>query len=170
MSYGNLLGMALLVVAAWGQTVPNPSPAEETHYPRVIHADLPLYPALGWALQLTGTVEIQVVVEKGAVVNAEVKSVVLGPTRDRLNEEGKKKVGSYLSDPALANLKTWQFQQEDSGIFTVRYIYRIEGEPTLVSGNPNVELDLPLLVKITARPLKLVCMDCGANISGSPVR
>jgi len=158
MSCGKLLGMILLVTVAWGQTAPNQNPAETT-YPRIIHADIPLYPALAWALQLTGTVEIQVVVQKGAVVNAEVKSVVLGPTKYVLNDEGKKKVGLYLSNPALANVKTWQFQQEDdSATFSVEYVYRIEGEPTPVSGNPIVELDLPRLVTVTARPLKLVAL------------
>jgi hypothetical protein len=83
------------------------------------------------ALQLTGTVEIQVMVEKGVVVNAEVKSVNLGPTRDALDEEGKKKVSLYFSNSALSNIKTWQFQWEDDpATFSVQYAYRIEGEPT----------------------------------------
>lgn len=159
MSYGKLLGMVLLAATAWGQTTPTTNPAETTRYPRVIRADIPLYPPFAWALQLTGTVEIQVMVEKGAVVNAEVKSVTLGPKRDVLNEEGKKKVGLYLSNPALANVKTWQFQREDApATFSVQYVYRIEGEPAEVSGNPTVELDLPRLVKVTSRPLKLVAL------------
>jgi hypothetical protein len=156
MSYGKLLSMILLVATAWGQTTRTPNPAETTRYPQVIRADVPLYPPIAWALQLTGTVEIQVVVEKGAVVKADIKSVNLGPTRDALNEEGKKKVGLYLSNSALANLKTWQFRREDDpATFSVQYVYRIEGEPTEVSGNPIVELDLPRLVKVTSRPSSL---------------
>jgi len=106
-------------------------------------------------------------VEKGAVVNADVKSVNLGLTRDALNEEGKKKVGLYLSNSALANIKTWQFQREDDpATFSVQYAYRIEGEPTEVSGNPTVELDLPRLVKVTSRPHKHVALP----ELGSPLR
>jgi len=154
MSHCELLGMILLTATAWGQTHSTPTAVEAAHYPQVRHAEVPLYPPLAWAAKWTGTVEIQVVVESGAVVNAEVTSVVLGPTKEVLTEEGKKKVGLYLSNPALANVKTWQFEQQDRTTFPVRYVYRIEGEPTHIAENPTVELDLPLLVRVTARPLK----------------
>ena len=138
-----------------GQANQRSNPVEAIHYPRVIHAEVPLYPPIAWAANWTGAVEIQVTVERGSVVSADVKSVVLGPTRDRLTDEGKQKRGLYLSDPALANVKLWQFQDEDSGTFTVTYVYRIEGDPTPESGNPTVELKLPNRVTITARPIEL---------------
>jgi len=86
-----------------------------------------------------------------------------------LNEEGKKKVGSYLSNPSLANVKTWQFQSEDRTTFLVTYVYKIEGEQTPLPENPKVELDLPRLVAVTGKPFKPYCSDCGADISGTPV-
>jgi hypothetical protein len=136
---------------------------------RVIGGQIPLYPPLARVLGLTGTVEIQVLVDKGAILNAEVKSVALGPTKTVLNEEGKKKVGLFLSTPALENVKTWEFQREDRSTFLVKYIYQIGGEPTTDGDNPIVELDLPLVVRITSRPLKPICHDCGANNMGKVV-
>jgi hypothetical protein len=47
----------------------------------------------------------------------------------------------------------------------VKYVYLIEGEPTTVNENPKVELNLPDLVKVTARPIKPTCNDCGASPS-----
>jgi len=163
-----LIGVFLLAVSAFGQSTAD-TPA--THYPNLIHAEVPLYPPIARAAHITGTVDIQVTVEKGALVDAQVKSVVLGPSNDRvvLNDEGKKKVGLYLSNPSLANVKTWQFQPEDRTAFLVTYVYKIEGEETPLPEAPKVELDLPRLVTITARPLKPTCFDCGADISGTPV-
>jgi hypothetical protein len=166
-----VIGVFLLAASAFGQSTADTPATQATHYPNLIHAELPLYPPIARAAHITGTVEIQVVVEKGAVVDAQVKSVVLDPSNDRvvLNDEGRKKVGLYLSNPSLANLKTWQFQSEDRTIFLVTYIYKIEGEQTQLSEDPKIELDLPRLVKVTAKPVKLYCSDCGADISGKPV-
>jgi hypothetical protein len=154
----------LLAATTWSQTSAPSSATEVAHYPQLIHADLPLYPPLARTLHVTGTVEIQVVIEKGAVVNAQVNSVVLtawnGPA---LTDEDKKKVGNYLSDPSITNIKTWRFNLEDRVTFPVKYVYSIEGDPTTVSENPRVELDLPLLVKVTARPFKPICHDCSSS-------
>ena len=159
MSTRILLGVILLTSAAW-QATPNQKAAKD-HYPQLIHAEVPLYPSIARAAHITGTVEIQVVVEKGAVTDAEVKSVVIESHNGSvLNDEGTKKVGAYLSNPSLANLKTWQFQSGDRATFMVTYIFRIEGQETSLPENPQVELDLPLFVKITARPFKPTCNDC----------
>jgi hypothetical protein len=123
---------------------------------------------------ISGTVEIQVTVEKGAVVDGEVKSVdiqIADPARRAVyDEEAKMKAGQSLSNPSLANVKTWQFQSEDRATFLVRYIYRIEGDPTPLPENPRIELDLPRVVTVIARPFKPGCSDCGAeNHSGGGV-
>jgi len=159
-------------VTALGQASPKPSAAEEVHYPQVTHADVPLYPPIARAAHITGTVEIQIVVEKGAVVDAKLKAVAIDASINgaMLNDEGKKKVGPYLSSSALANVKTWQFDSSDRTTFAVKYVYCIAGEATSLPESPTVELDLPLLVKVTSRPLKPSCMDCGVDIGGTPVR
>jgi len=108
------------------------------HYPRLIRAELPLYPPLAWTAHIGGTVSIQVRVEKGSVVDAQIKS-------------GN---SLWLSTPALANVRSWQFDPGDHAEFLVSYVYQIEGTQTPLPENPKVELDLPCLVKITARPFK----------------
>ena len=159
MSTRILLGVILLTSATW-QATPNQKVAED-HYPQLIRAEVPMYPPLARAAHVTGIVEIQVVVEKGAITDAEVKSVVIESHNGSvLNDEGTKKVGAYLSNPSLANLKTWQFQSEDRATFVVTYIFQIQGQETSLPENPKVELDLPLFVKVTARPFKPTCSDC----------
>jgi hypothetical protein len=138
------------------------------HYPALVRAELPLYPPIARLVHLTGTVEIQVAVDKGSVVNAEVNSVTISSSNGPpLTDEGKKKLGLYLSVPSLSNLKTWQFQTGDRKEFIVKYEYRIEGEPTATLDTPRVDFNFPV-VKITASPIKPTCFDCGANIGGEP--
>jgi hypothetical protein len=167
-----LLSVVLLLAgSAYAQATVQIPATEPAHYPRLIRGDLPLYPPVARSAHISGTIEIQVTVEKGAVVDAEVKSVdirIADPARRAVyDEEAKMKAGQSLSNPSLANVKTWQFQSEDSATFLVRYIYRIEGGPTPLPENPRIELDLPRVVTVIARPFKPGCSDCGAeNHSG----
>jgi hypothetical protein len=144
-------------------------PSEAKHYPRLTRAELPLYPSLARTAHISGKIEVQVTVEKGSVVEAQIKSTEIeidDPQNHAIYDSSAKKAASrYLSDPSLANIKTWQFEPEDPTTFLVTYIYEIEGEQTPLPENPKVELDLPRLVKITARPFKPTCNDCTA---GSP--
>jgi hypothetical protein len=162
-----LLGMALLTVTAWGQQTPNQKATEKQHYPRLIHAELPLYPPLALSAHISGTVEIQVGVVDGGVVDAHIKSVEIQITDPQnhavYDDQAKSKVGPYLSNPSLANVKTWQFQPEGRADFVVRYVYQIVGDQTSLPENPKVELDLPVLVKVTAKPFKPTCDDCGSS-------
>ena len=115
------------------------SDAQQTaHYPKLIHAEMPLYPQLARTAHISGTVEILVTVERGAVVETEVKS----------------SSSPHLTRPSIVNIKTWQFESEDRTRFLVKYVYEIKGKQTPVPENPRLELDLPRLVKIIARPFK----------------
>jgi hypothetical protein len=137
--------MVVVALVAWAQS---------EHYPLISHADLPLYPPLARALKLSGTVEIQLVIAKGIVTYAQVKSVVIDCHNCApLTVEGKKKVGEYLSLPSLANIRNWHFDSDEDATFVVRYVYRIEGAETERSENPDVEVNLPL-INVTAKPLK----------------
>jgi hypothetical protein len=124
-----------------------------------------LYPPLARTAHVSGKVEIQLTVEKGAVVDAKIKSTeieIADSQKDTVYDSAAKKAaGKYLSDPSLANVKTWQFDPQGQAALTVTFIYRIQGQPTPQPENPRVELDLPLLVKITAKPFKPTCNDCG---------
>jgi len=109
-----------------------------THYPRLIRAELPLYPSVAWTANISGTVEVLVTVERGTVVDVKVRSAII----------------PYLTNPTVANVKAWQFGSEDSATFLVKYVYEIKGKQTQQPENPRLVLDLPRLVRITARPFK----------------
>lgn len=143
---------ALAVVCVFAMALA--SLAQSEHFPLIYHADLPSYPPLARALNLTGTVEIQLVIAKGIVADAQVKSVMIDCRNcTSLTDEGEKKVGKYLSLPSVENIKGWRFDPEESATIVVRYIYRIEGKETERTENPDVEVTLPLIV-ITAKPIK----------------
>jgi hypothetical protein len=157
MSTFRALGVVLFAATAWSPSAPNQSPTEEAHYPSLIRVELPFYPPIARTAHITGTVEIQVVVEKGMVVDAQVKSNDIQITdpanRITYDDRAKSKASPFLSVPSLANVKTWQFRSEDRTTFPVRYIYRIEGKTTPLPETPTIEFHLPV-VKVTARPFK----------------
>ena len=163
----------VLLMAAFGQDMRQIPPLETTHYPRLVHAELPLYPPLARSLHVSGKVEIEVTVEKGAVVDAQVKSaeIQIADPQNRAvyDSQAKAAASRYLSDPSLANLKTWQFAPGERSTFLVTYIYEIKGKETPLPENPTVELDLPRVVKVTARPFKLTCSDCVSSSEPRPM-
>jgi TonB family protein len=139
-----LLAVLLLAMCASGQSAQQRAATQATHYPNLIRAELPLYPPLARAAHITGTVVIEATVEKGSVVETKVKSAT----------------SPALSNPAIANLKTWKFEPEGQATLVVTYVYEIRGKQTPLPQNPKVELDLPRFVKVTARPFKPTCSGC----------
>lgn len=161
--------LLLCTLFALGQNPPDPKSCAAAHYPTVIRAEVPLYPAAAHSAHLSGTVEIEVTVEKGAVTDAKVKLGTVQsevPAHKGAVETNQARFLPYLSLPSLANIKTWQFHPEYGGTFVVKYVYRIEGEQTSLPENPKVELDLPCLVTVTAKPFKPSCSGCLAEKSG----
>ncbi|MGA2435926.1 MAG: hypothetical protein ABSG25_11630 [Bryobacteraceae bacterium] len=135
-------------------------------YPRLVHAEVPLYPPAAWSAHFGGIIEITVTLDKGMVVDAQVKYGMVKTQVDEkggLKEEQQAKLLPYLSLPSIANIKTWQFQPEGRTTFVVTYIYKIEGAETLLPENPMIELDLPRTVTVTVRPFKPSCSDCRGN-------
>lgn len=147
---GKAAAVTVLLVAACasGQGTANNRDTRAGHYPELVYAELPLYPSLAWTAHISGAVQIRITVENGAVVDAEVES---STTKNKL-----------LAFRSVENVNTWRFRPERRTTFAVNYVYRIEGKQTPLPENPRVELDLPLLVKITARPFKPSCFDCSA--------
>lgn len=105
---------------------------------RLEHADVPLYPQLARTARIFGTVQVQVTVREGKVVKTEVKS---GPP--------------ILAPATVENIQTWRFYPLVNATFTANFIYKLEANEALDPQNPKVELQLPLLVKITAVPVSL---------------
>ena len=106
------------------------------NYPEVTSANVPFYPGVAWSLKMGGTVELMISINKGAVVDARVISA---PSQ-------------FLSVPSLATVKSWKFRSKERQSIYVKFVYVIQGEPTEKPETPRIELDLPSLVKVTARP------------------
>ncbi len=131
---------AILAVSLLGQTTASEgSPA----VPILLEAAMPVYPPIWQTAHLTGKVIVRVTVKNGRVVETAAQSGEL-----------------HLQVPTVTNLKTWRFDDQVSGAFTVTYTYEISGEPSEAPTNPRVEMLPSLDVKITARPVKPSCMDC----------
>jgi hypothetical protein len=147
-----------LGLSALGQTTQSATTSGDSMpYPMLIRAEIPLYPPAAWSAHLGGKIEIEVTIEKGAVVDAHVKHGMIelqgGGEKSAVNDDQIKLV-PYLSLPSISNVKTWQFEPEGRITFIVTYVYKIEGEQTLQPENPKIELDLPRAVRVTARPFK----------------
>ncbi len=104
----------------------------------VTHADVPLYPALARAARLSGAVHVLVSVKNGLVASADTQS----------------SAAQILVNAARENAKTWRFAPDANGTLKVTYIYELEKDEVIVPENPRVEMQLPSLVKITAKPAK----------------
>ncbi len=143
------LSVAVLLTASTsGQTSPNTvAPA----VPILLGSTLPMYPPIAKAAHVTGKVVVRVIVRDGLVVKTEIVSVNDGRSGQR-----------FLESPTVENLKTWRFAADVTGAFTVSYTYEISGTETEEPTNAKVEMLPSLDVKITARPVKPTCMDCGA--------
>jgi TonB family protein len=138
-----LLGLAACIVASHAQTpsahqVGEGSVSSSNSSLIVSHADVPLYPALAKAARLSGTVHVHVSVKGGTVANAEAQS----------------SAAPVLVTAAKENVMTWRFAPDAYGTLDVTYMYELEKEEVLVPENPRIELQLPSLVKIIAKPTK----------------
>jgi Gram-negative bacterial TonB protein C-terminal len=105
---------------------------------RLEHADVPMYPQLARTARIFGNVQVQVTVKDGKVVSTEVKSG-----------------HPVLASATVENIQTWRFYSLVNATFTTKFTYQLETKEPLDSQNPKVELQLPLLVKITAVPVTL---------------
>jgi Gram-negative bacterial TonB protein C-terminal len=106
-------------------------------YPFLVHGDLPVYPALAKTSRITGTVQMRVIVENGEVVGTETISG-----------------HPLLVTATIDNIKSWKFDKTVRTTFATTFIYRLDGESerTKELSNPTLQLELPSLAKITARP------------------
>lgn len=108
--------------------------------PRFLHGDVPLYPYDARLAHIIGTVEVQVTVKEGHVIDTTVKS-------------GQ----PILARATVENIKSWIFQSNINETFTTKFIYEMEaeGRASVQQTNPKIEMHLPVMVKITAKPILL---------------
>ena len=147
-----LLGLSIAGSAARQNAAATPIQGDESLV--VQHADVPLYPAMAKIARVSGTVQVEVTVRDGSVVNTQVLKSSAHP---------------ILVSAATENLKTWQFLPQTNAKFTTTYIYELEKKEAPLPENPRIQMQLPKLVKITVRPTKPTCMDCGAHMMGKPI-
>jgi Gram-negative bacterial TonB protein C-terminal len=135
-----LLVLVIVVISSVTAQTGATQDQQPTQHPdlRLEHADVPMYPQLARTARIFGTVEVQVTVKNGKVVNADVK---LGPP--------------VLARATVENIQTWRFYRLVNATFTTKFIYQLETKEPLDPQNPKVELQLPLLAKITAVPVQL---------------
>ena len=122
----------------------------------VLHADVPQYPALALAGRLSGSVHLHVLVQDGTVVKAESDS----PVQLQI-----------LINAATENVKTWRFAHNARGTFDVTYAFELRKDEGVVPENPRIEMELPTLVRLVARPVKPTCQDCGpGSFESKPIK
>jgi TonB family protein len=134
----SVLSLAAGIAASQAQVPAPPSNVTNGSF-LVTRADVPLYPSLARAARLSGTVQVRVSVKNGSVASTETQS---------------SSAAQILVNAARANATTWRFAPDANGTFEVTYIYELEKDEVVVPENPRVEMQLPSLVKITAKPAK----------------
>jgi hypothetical protein len=119
--------------------------------PRLIQADIPNYPVIARAARVTGTVKIRVTVESGRVTKLEVLDA-RGASGPQVLDHGS----PMLTDPTLANLRSWRFDSMVNTSIDVLYTYVLAGDPTYPTDNPKIEISPSLDVTITATPPQIM--------------
>ena len=109
------------------------------HMEIVYQAEVPQYPPVALRARLSGTVHLHAFVEKGEVVKTESDSPIHLLT---------------LIHAATENIKTWQFSPDARGVFDVTFIYELQETEGNFPENPHIEMQLPTMVKISAKPVK----------------
>ena len=134
----SILLVGLLVIGpceAQGVTKPQ--------YPLLIGGDIPLYPTLAKTARVSGIVKVQVTVRDGNVVNAKLLSG-----------------HPLLATATTNNIETWKFDKATNATFTTTFLYELDKDEVSQASNPIIELQLPELVRIRAKPTKSPCQDC----------
>jgi TonB family protein len=131
---------ALLVSSAVAQTAPQSLIVQR--------ADVPLYPPIPKIAHISGTVQVEITVKNGVVTDTQVKS----------------SAHQMLVTATLENLKTWKFAPDMNATFVTTYTYELTKDEAPVPENPRIEMQLPTLVKVIAKPTKPMCNDCRSAI------
>ena len=139
-----ILSCSLIELSA-GQNVTRTHSRKEQNLV-IQRANIPLYPGMAKVARIGGTVRVKVTVNHGEVTNTSVLSGA----------------APILEDAATSNIKTWKFLPDLTTTFVTTFVYVIDKHETSSPENPLIEMKLPKLVKLTARPTK-TCMDCGAG-------
>jgi hypothetical protein len=135
-----LLSLLCLGAAAQNKQQGSSTQSSMKDEPRLVHADVPMYPLNARISHISGTVEVQVTVKAGSVVDTTVKS-------------GQPLLAKVTTD----NIKSWSFESDVNETFTTKFIYQIEDVRTgrAHNTNPTIEMHLPVFVKINAKSIMI---------------
>lgn len=97
---------------------------------------LPAYPHIAQAANISGRIQVDLTLHKGAIV-----SLLIGSGNRFLREETERKV------------KTWVFSSDSDGPCSFAFTYVISGKNVDGPSNPKIEITPTLDVLIVARPV-----------------
>ena len=139
-----VVGLTTLAAGQELETPSPPAPWDATYGSLlVVHADMPLYPWLALAARQSGTVRVRISIKEGVVVNATAEA----------------SAPPVLVQAAKENALTWRFAHDATSTLTVTYVYELTKDESGDVQNPHIEMQLPTLVKIKARPVMPHHMD-----------
>ena len=116
--------------------------------PHLAGADIPFYPRIARAAKVSGWIKVRVTVEAGKVTKLDVLETK-GKSGSQILEHGSR----LLTDPTLANLRTWHFDSTVNDSFVVTYTYVLAS--VYPTENPKIEISPSLDVTVTTAPLSL---------------
>lgn len=124
-----------IVSMAGRHSTTGPQIVEQETFPRVIRAELPVYPASLRMADVSGEVSLEIEVRDGVVAAARALSGHL-----------------LLAKAAKDNVRTWQFVKGTTSKLHVTYVYAlVDRDPAADGGLPRIEVELPKRVCITER-------------------
>jgi hypothetical protein len=107
---------------------------QELALPMVSSAEVPLYPPLARAANISGVLHVVITTDGHRVVTAHA-------------QEGHK----FLRDAAEKNAMSWQFTTHEPTTLTVTYVYKLVDDLNPHLNNPRVILQLPTEVEVDAQ-------------------
>lgn len=101
--------------------------------PVVSFAEVPFYPPIARAANISGVVHVVITTDGHRVVTAHV-------------QDGQ----AVLSEAAQKNASSWQFATHEPTTFTVTYVYKLVDNRKAQRGGPKVILQLPTDIEVDA--------------------
>lgn len=113
--------------------------AGRTLAPRVASAEVPTYPIIAVEAGIAGTVRMRFTVRDGQV--SKVEQLGSAPR--------------MLATAAKENVESWRFSKGTNTVLETSFVFRISRQETGKAESPEILLDLPSLVTLCAKRLKL---------------
>ena len=107
---------------------------------RFLRGEIPQYPPLALQARVSGKIKLKVIIKAGEVIRVESPTVTGATT--------------ILEQAAASNVRTWKFVTHSLETFEVTYDYQLSKSEVDEPQNAQIEMLLPVYVRIVADPLK----------------